>query len=102
MPAPDGAVLVVDGVFALRAEIDGWWDLRIWLDVDAQDSVARGTRRDRARAGAEAVSLHRDRYGVAEDIYGRETDPMSRADVVVDNRDFDAPHLIRGLVDGRA
>ena len=99
VPAPEGAVLVIDGVFAQRPEIDGWWDLRIWLDVDAHHSVVRGTGRDQARVGAGAASLHRDRYGVAEDIYVRETDPVSRADVVVDNHDFDAPQLIRTLPD---
>jgi uridine kinase len=30
---PDNAVLVIDGVFACRPEIDVSWDYRIWLDV---------------------------------------------------------------------
>jgi uridine kinase len=96
VPAPEAAVLVVDGVFAFRPEIDRWWDLRIWLDVDGHDSVARGVERDHARVGEESVSLHRDRYGVAEDLYLSEVDPVSRADLVIDNRDFAAPRLARG------
>jgi uridine kinase len=96
VPAPEGAVLIVDGVFAFRPEIDRWWDLRIWLDVDGQDSVARGVERDHDRVGAASESLHRDRYGVAEDLYLSEVDPLGRADLVIDNRDFAAPRLVKG------
>jgi uridine kinase len=96
VPAPEGAVLIVDGVFAFRPEINRWWDLRVWLDIDEDLSVGRGIERDHATVGDAATALHRDRYGVAEDIYICETDPVSRADVVIDNRDFDAPKLIKG------
>ena len=96
VPSPNGAVLIVDGVFALRPEINHWWDLRVWLDIDEHQSVGRGTERDQASIGDAAATLHRDRYGVAEEIYLRETDPISRADVVIDNRHFDAPQFIKG------
>jgi uridine kinase len=93
---PTDAVLLVDGVFALRPELDDCWDLRIWLDVDAATSVRRGAGRDRARVGDGAEALHRDRYGVAEDLYLAEADPVPRADVVVDTSDHEHPVLIRG------
>jgi uridine kinase len=93
---PEAAILVVDGVFAFRPEIDRWWDLRVWLDVEGQHSTARGIARDHARVGDETESLHRDRYGAAEGIYLSETDPVSRADLIIDNRDFALPRLLRG------
>ena len=40
--APDGAVLVVDSVFAFRPEYNDLWDYRIWLDVDPALSLRRG------------------------------------------------------------
>ena len=43
--APD-AILIVDGVFAFRPELDDQWDFRIWLEVDEQASLRRGIRRD--------------------------------------------------------
>ena len=93
---PDDGVLVVDSVFAFRPELDGHWDLRIWIEIDADLSVKRGTKRDSAREGADAAAaLHHDRYGVAEEIYLAEVDPRVRADVVLDNTDFDQPRLIR-------
>ena len=32
--APDGAILIVDSVFAFRPEYNDCWEYRIWLDVD--------------------------------------------------------------------
>ncbi|MFF8276066.1 DUF6924 domain-containing protein [Streptomyces lateritius] len=91
--APD-AVLVVDGVFAFRPEVDSFWDYRIWIDIDAELSVRRGAERDQDWAGSDAESLHRDRYLVAERIYLDEVDPLPRMDALVDNTDFARPRLL--------
>lgn len=94
VPLFAGSVLIVDGVFAFRPEIDGYWDFRVWLHIDEELSVARGAARDRDWAGSDAESLHRDRYLAAERVYRREAGPRSRADVVVDNSDFARPYLL--------
>jgi uridine kinase len=100
MPA-DG-VLIVDGVFAYRPEINAYWDLRIWLEIDAELSVRRGIERDREIEGSaeEAEALHRDRYLVGELLYIDEVDPRSLVEVIVDNTDFDRPRVVRprGLI----
>lgn len=94
--APADAVLIVDSVFAMRPEYDEYWDLRIWLDVPAELSLERGIARDAEFEGfEEAERLHRDRYHKAEQIYIAEVDPLSRADVVIDNTDFANPVLVR-------
>jgi uridine kinase len=94
--ANDG-ILIVDGVFALRPELDRYWDLRIWVDVDRALSVRRGIRRDAAREGlTQAKALHRERYGPAETIYVADADPVRRADIVVDNTSFGDLRLVRG------
>ncbi|WP_432147349.1 uridine kinase [Streptomyces sp. bgisy029] len=93
-PLTPDTVLIVDGVFAFRPEIDAYWDFRIWLDVDAELSVRRGAERDQNWAGSEAESLHRNRYLAAEHLYLKEVDPLPRMDAVVDNRDFAHPHLL--------
>lgn len=90
--APPDAILVVDSVFAMRPEYDEFWDYRIWIDVPADLSLARGIARDAASEGkAEATRLHQDRYHVAERIYIDEVDPKAKADLVVDNADFANP-----------
>lgn len=89
---PEDAVLIVDGVFAFRDEIDHWWTLRVWLDIGAELSLARGIARD----GEAALAVHRDRYGGAEAVYLAEAVPMSRADVIIDNAHFPAPRVVKG------
>ncbi|MFJ3751718.1 MULTISPECIES: uridine kinase [Streptomyces] len=91
--APD-SVLIVDGVFAFRPEIDAYWDFRIWMDVDAELSVRRGAERDQDWAGSDAEAIHRNRYLVAERLYLDEVDPLPRMDAVVDNTDFARPRLM--------
>jgi uridine kinase len=91
--APD-AVLIVDGVFAFRPEINAHWDFRIWLHVDESTSLRRGTHRDQTWAGVEAQALHRDRYLVAERLYLAEVDPLGLVDVVIDNTVFDWPRML--------
>jgi uridine kinase len=86
---PRNGVLIVDGVFALRAALNGLWDLRVWVDIDPELSVRRGAERDGD------ATVHRDRYLAAEMIYMAEVDPRAVADVVLDNTDFDRPRLLR-------
>ena len=88
-------MLVVDGVFAFRPEINDCWDLRIWLDVSRATSIDRGEARD-AEWG-EPESVHRTRYAVAADVYLAEVDARGAADVVIDNADFARPRVIRPL-----
>ena len=94
---PTNGVLVVDGVFAFRPEINAYWDLRVWVEIDEELSVRRGIKRDAAMMGGadEAERLHRDRYLVSERLYASEVDPRSLVDVIIDNTDFDHPRLIR-------
>ncbi len=93
----ENSVLVVDGVFAFRPEINDYWDLRIWLEIDPEVSVRRAVRRDAAMDGGAPASetLHRDRYLAGEQLYLDEVDPRAIADVVVDNTHFDRPELLR-------
>ena len=93
--APQGAILVVDSVFAFRPEYNDCWEYRIWLDVDPQTALCRGIARDRAAEGLEEASrLHRDRYQVAETIYIAEVRPQGLADVIIDNSDFASPQIL--------
>lgn len=100
--APDDAVLLVEGVFLLRPELDGDWDVRVFVDVDADQSLARGVERDltladpaaRATLREQRERVYRGRYLPADDRYLRAVAPLSRADIVVDNRDLHSPRLI--------
>ena len=79
----------------MRPEYDEYWDFRIWLDVPAEVSLARGIKRDSQSEGqAAAERLHRDRYHQSERIYIAEVNPISKSDLVIDNTDFPNPHLL--------
>jgi uridine kinase len=73
--AEDDAVLIVDGQFSFRPEINDFWDYRIWIDVDAETSVRRGAARNEFWAGAQAETLQRTRYVAADQIYLDEVKP---------------------------
>jgi uridine kinase len=94
---PEDGVLVVDGVFAFRPQLNELWDLRVWLSIDPELSVRRGVVRDAEMDGGsrQAEALHRDRYLAAETMYVREVDPISIADIVIDNTDFHRPLILR-------
>jgi uridine kinase len=85
------AVLIVDGVFAFRPELDEHWDYRIWLHVDRETSLRRGAQRDREWAGSEVEALILERYLPSEQLYVHEVDPIRRADAVIDNSCFERP-----------
>ncbi len=85
--ADDDAVLIVDGVFAFRPEINEYWDFRIWLEVSPEISVSRGAERDNDE------TIHRDRYLPAEQIYLAEVEPLPFMDVIIDNSTFADPRL---------
>jgi uridine kinase len=94
--APLDAVLIVDSVFGMRPEYDGYWDFRIWIEIAPELALARGVERDADLEGRDgAERLHRDRYHEAERIYVSEVDPESRADVIIDNTDFANPVVIQ-------
>lgn len=86
---PPDTVLVVDGVFAMRPELNDLWDLRIWLDVDHATSRARGIGRDGNR------EVHLTRYEPGEDLYVAEVDPVTRADIVIDHTELARPVRLR-------
>ena len=94
---PANGVLVVDGVFAFRPDLNAYWDLRVWVEIDPELSVRRGIQRDAEMvSGADqAETLHRDRYLAGELLYMSEVDPRSFVEVIVDNTDFDRPRLVR-------
>src|SRR4030081_406697 len=50
---PANGVLIVDGVFACRPEINAYWDLRVWVEIDPEQSVRRGIERDLEMDGGE-------------------------------------------------
>jgi uridine kinase len=99
---PADAIVIADGAYLLRPELRGFWDFRIFVEIDFGLVLARGAARDSARMdSAQAAAEHYRRYYIAaERMYDAEVDPRSHADVIVDNRDFADPVLRQGRAQG--
>jgi uridine kinase len=94
--APD-AILLVDGVFLFRADLNDLWDFRIFVDVDADEALRRGIERDEGWMGSRAAAerRYRVRYVPGERMYFESVNPRQLADVIVQNTDPANPKLIR-------
>jgi uridine kinase len=85
--ASEDAVLIVDGTFLQRPELNGAWDFVIFLHVPAEEAQRRGVNRDASALGgiAAASELHERRYRPAFDRYDAEIRPADQADIAIEN-----------------
>jgi uridine kinase len=89
--APLDAVLVVDGIFLHRPELEDLWDWSVWLDVPFEVSYARMAIRDGSDPDPDARANVRYRQG--QQIYLDEVRPQEAASVIVDNADLAHPRI---------
>ncbi|MBW9109916.1 uridine kinase [Microbacterium ureisolvens] len=90
--APLDAVLVVDGIFLHRPELQDLWDWSVWLEVPFEVSYARMALRDGCDPDPDAPSNARYRQG--QEIYLNEARPRDAASVIVDNVNLAHPRII--------
>ena len=95
----DRGLVVVDGVFLQRPELDGCWHLRVWIDVSEAEALRRALGRDEQyhETRAEIVELYERRYQPGQRLYRDAVDPRARADVVFENEDPAEPRLLRAV-----
>lgn len=95
--ADENAVLLFDGVFLLRPQLEGCWDLTIFLDVSFETVLRRAEKRDAVSFGG-ITEVHRryeQRYIPGQKLYYAECLPQQRAGMVVDNNDPAEPIVVR-------
>ena len=89
------AVLLFDGVFLLRPELHGLWDVTVWVEAPFEVTVERAVARD-ARGGVDPVEVRRkygSRYVPGQRLYLSQCRPNERADIVFSNTDFQNPKV---------
>lgn len=94
--AEPNAILLFDGIFLLRPELNDHWDFRIFLDVDFDVSIERDIRRSVEEGGTSDGLLEErqhKRYMPGQQLYLQSVRPKELADVVVDNNDLETPRL---------
>ncbi|GAB1640161.1 hypothetical protein KRMM14A1259_05840 [Krasilnikovia sp. MM14-A1259] len=87
-------VVVVDGLFLHRDELAAAWDFSVFLDVPFPVTAERMAHRDGTHPDPEHPTMRR--YVEGQRIYFRTCFPHQRAGILIDNRDFDAPRIVRG------
>ncbi len=84
-----GAVLLLDGLFLHRDELQAYWDFSVWLEVPFSVTAARMARRDGTSPDPADPSMAR--YVAGQRLYLAQCEPALRATIVVDNTDTDRP-----------
>jgi uridine kinase len=87
--AADDAVLLADGAFLQRPELDACWDLRIYVEITFDEVLRRGIARDQQWMPSPEAAEHRyrTRYIPAERLYVDQLQPQARAQIVVNNQE---------------
>jgi uridine kinase len=95
--APAGAILLFDGVFLMRPELNDYWDFRILLDVDFEITTIRAAKRDAELFGSPEVVLerYRTRYVPGQQLYLDRVQPIERADMAFDNNVPATPRILK-------
>jgi uridine kinase len=77
---PPASVLLVDAIGVLHPELDGCFDLIVWVDVDLETAGDRGRERDR-RNGHDHDDLWAEVWTPNDRDFAAKFDPRSRADL---------------------
>lgn len=93
--ATSDAILILEGIFLFRPETLPFLDYKIWIDVPFSTALDRMLLRDinGFKSEPELKQLFNERYKPGQEIYFNEVHPKTIADVVINNTDFDHPHL---------
>ncbi|OOQ92813.1 AAA family ATPase [Bacillus cereus] len=89
-------VLIVDGTFLLKKDIEHLFDYKIFVDTDFEIARKRGAKRETEAFGSyeEAEKMFLNRYHAACKMYIDEHNPKECADVVFQNNNFDEPVVV--------
>jgi uridine kinase len=93
LKATNAHILIFEGVFLFRSEIEHYWDLKIFVDIGFQTSIKRALERDIYLFGNEEEILKRyqERYIPGQKIYFELENPKEKADIIIDNNDVTKP-----------
>lgn len=93
--AQDNAILLFDGLFLQRQELDSYWDIRIFIEIDQDISLDRAFKRDIQYYGSlgNIQQKYVQRCFPAHQIYVERCHPQQRADVIIENNDWRKPTL---------
>ncbi len=95
--ADHDAILLFDGIFLLRPQLESFWDLTVYIAADFDQTMARGIRRDAKLYGSVGIAAERykKRYIPGQKQYHQQANPLDKADILIDNNDVETPKFLR-------
>lgn len=95
--ANKNSILIMEGIFLFRPELVNYWDIKIFVDVEFKTTVKRATERgvEKIHIGTKQKILakYEKRYIPGQRLYFDQVQPKEKADIVIDNNDFENPEI---------
>lgn len=95
----EASIVIVEGVLLFREPVDRYFDLRVFLDIGFDEVLRRAEERDVPVYGSTFLERYRQKYIPIQQWFLTTHDPRARADVVIDNTDYQRPCALRGAAD---
>lgn len=95
--ATKNSVLIFDGVMLFNNTIHNYFDYKIYIDASFNTILERAIKRDSERLGGktELLKKYNDRYIPGQKSYITKHKPHEKADLIIDNNNFDLPVLVK-------
>jgi uridine kinase len=91
------AILLYDGIFLCRPELQNYWDILFFLSVFWEEAIKRACVRQRElvrwESAEEIMAAYLTRYVPTQRMYLAQCHPENHADFVIDNSDAQHPHF---------
>lgn len=78
---PEATVLIVDAIALLHPDLEGCFDLTVWVDVDLETAAKQGIQRDR-QAGNDHDALWNEVWVPNDREFAETYDPVGQADLL--------------------
>ena len=95
-PTEPGTIVLCEGIFLLRPELLGMWDLTIHVTAPFETRLLRALARHVPQLGTptEVEHLYRTRYEPGQDLYRAAGHPAQAADILIDTSNPDHPTFL--------
>ena len=97
--ADKDAILIMDGIFLFRPVLLKYWDIKIFLDAGFDTTLQRAIKRaaeyKSTDSEQEIIDLYKRRYIPGQKLYFQEAAPQEKADILINNTNFENPVIMR-------
>jgi len=90
------SILLFDGIFLSRPKLQKYWDLYIYVHIDFNIVLKRAKIRDidYFENETELESMYLQKYIPGQILYINECNPLTEADILINNNNYDHPFFI--------